>query len=106
MSTVKIVKGFPLQLNIGVTDDDTPIDINDGNWTVTAELHYQTRHGTKPFDISPDVNGLGVQISLTDTQTSQLNHLGTGYILSIRAYKNDQTVFLKTDVPVSVTDDL
>lgn len=107
MSSIKIVKGYPLQFNIGMTNDGTPVDINDGTWSISAELRYQTKTGTKaPFDILTETNGLGVQVFLTGDQTSQLNHLGTGYVLIIRASKIDQTTFLKSEVTVSIIDDL
>jgi hypothetical protein len=106
MSSILIVKGFPIRFNVGVTSDDVPVDINDGTWNSTVELRYQTKTGPKPFDITTVPNGLALEVILDGTQTSLLDHLGTGYVLVIRASKIDQTTFLKSEVQVHVQDDL
>lgn len=106
-NNILIVKGFPIQFNVGVTDaNNNVVDINDGTWSTTVELHYQSKTGAQPFSITPTINGNAVQVNLDGTQTSQLDHLGTGYILVIRAQKIDQTTFLKTHIQVDVKDDL
>lgn len=106
MSAIKVYKGFPLSALVRIKDDDTTVNVNDGTWTVSAELHYQVKNGPKPFDITLTPVGSTLVFSLTDEQTRALSHLGTGYLLIISASKNDDTVFIENSVPVSVVDGL
>jgi hypothetical protein len=106
MSAIKVVKGFPLSALIRIKDDDTTVNVNDGTWDVSAELHYQTEKGPTPFDITLSPNGFTNLFELTVEQTNLLSHLGTGYVLVIKAYKDDNTVFIENSVPVSVVDGL
>lgn len=106
MSAIKVFKGFPLSALIRIKDDGTTLNVNDGTWTVSAALHYQVKNGPQPFAITLTPNGFTNLFSLTDVQTSSLNHLGTGYVLVVSASKNDDTVFIENSVPVSVVDGL
>lgn len=106
MSSIKIVKGFPISALIRVLDDGTTVNVNDGTWAVEAKLHYQTKTGPTPFDITLTPNGFSNIFALTAEQTDTLSHLGTGYVLVIKANKIDDTVFIENSVPVSVVDGL
>lgn len=108
MSTINITKGYPVNLTIGVSDDnDNPVNLNDGTWTVDAELHYQTSVGPMaPFSLVPTPSANSIVIAISANQTNSLDHLGTGYVLLIRANKNDETIFLKTKIQMSVDQDV
>jgi hypothetical protein len=106
MSSIRIAKGYPKSFLIRLKSDDVIVNINDGTWTVTAELRYQTKNGAAPFTLTPVVSGSVQRVDLTNQQTSQLSHLGTGYILVTKFTKNDNSVFIENEVPVSVTDGL
>lgn len=106
MSSINIIKGLPVSLLVNVKNGTTSVNVNDGTWTTTTELRYQTKVGPKPFDLTVIPTGNALLVQIANTQTSQLNHLGTGYVLVIRAVKNDATVNIKNEIPVSVRDDL
>jgi hypothetical protein len=106
MSAIRIAKGYPISLLVSVNNDGTPINLNDGTWTYSASLHYQTKEGPIPFDISTTISNEAFLVELANTQTSQLNHLGTGYVLVIDAFKIDQTAYIQEEILVSVTDGL
>lgn len=106
MSSIRVVKGYPKSLLIRLKTDGVETNLNDGTWTVVTELRFQTKTGAKPFEITPVVSGLNVTISLTSVQTSQLSHVSTGYVLVVKASKTDESAFIESVVPVSVTNGL
>jgi hypothetical protein len=106
MSSIRIVKGYPKSLIIHLLNDGTDVNLNDGTWTVSVSLPYQVKGGPVPFPITAIPNGNTVQIDLDSTQTSQLSHLGSGYVLVVNASKSDNTVFLENSVQVNVTNGL
>jgi hypothetical protein len=106
MSAIRVYKGFPFSALIRIKDDDTTVNVNDGTWTIEAFLYYQVKNGPKPFDIILTESGSTLLFSLTDEQTSSLSHLGTGYLLVVRASKNDDTIFIENSIPVSVVNGL
>lgn len=102
----RIVKGLPFSIYISMANDDVPVNLNDSTWQTTAELHYQTQQGAEPFSLTLTPAGNGHVIDISSDQTSTLDHKSTGYVFVIRASKLDQTVNLKSVVPVSVVDDI
>jgi hypothetical protein len=106
LSAIRIVKGYPISFLITVTSNSTPVDVNDGHWDTTVSLHYQTKVGPTPFDITPTPTGGQLLVDLDNTQTNQLNHLGTGYVLVVKAIKDDGTVNIQNEIPVAVKNDL
>jgi hypothetical protein len=106
MSAIRIAKGYPISLLISVKQDGTLVNVNDGTWTYNVSLHFQTYNGPIPFNILSVANGSRIQVDLDDIQTTQLNHLSTGYVLVVSCSKNDGSAFIKNEVPVSVTDGL
>lgn len=106
MSTIKVVKGYPISALVRVKDDGTSVNVNDGTWEVAVSLHYQTKTGPSPFAITLTPNGFSSLFDLTVEQTASLNHLGTGYVLLVQASKTDDTVFIENEIPVSVVDGL
>jgi hypothetical protein len=106
MSTIRIVKGFPITLLVRVKNDDTTVDVNDGTWNISAELRYQTKSGPKPFDIVLTPLDTALSLELASNQTTLLNHLGSGYVIVVKANKTDNTVFIENIIAVSVSDGL
>lgn len=104
MSSIRIVKGYPISLLITVKNDDVAVNVNDSTWTNTVELRYQTKTGAKPFDLTVGTSGSQLTVDIDNTQTPQLDHLGTGYVLLIKCIKNDGTVTIQNEIPVTVTD--
>ncbi len=106
MSAIRIIKGLPLSFLVRLKDDGVSVNVNDGSWTVSAALRYQTDKGAIPFEITLIPVGSDNRIELTNEQTTSLNHLGSGYVLVVNASKNDGTVHLKTQTAVTVQNGL
>lgn len=106
MSSIRIIKGYPISLLVEADQSNTSIDLNDGSWATTVELRWQTDKGPKPFEIVSTPTGNGHVIDLTTEQTNQLKTSGTGYVIVIRLNKDNGEVILKNTIPVRVTDDL
>jgi len=102
----KIVKGLPASFLVTVNNNGTPVNVNDGSWTVTANLKYQTINGTEPFPISISPSGNGSLLEITSLQTNMLDASGVGYILVFRASKTDETINLRSITQVSVVSDV
>lgn len=106
MSAIRIIKGLPLSFIVRLKDDGVSVNVNDGTWTVTAALRYQTDKGTEPFAITLTPTGSDNLVELTNEQTLTLNHLGSGYVLVVNASKIDGTIHLKTQTAVTVQNGL
>jgi hypothetical protein len=106
MSVIQIVKGLPISTLIRLKNDTTTVNLNDGTWTVSAALHYQTKNGPEPFPLTLTPSGSTLTFALDASQTTQLNHLGTGYLLAIKVTALDDSVFIENFVQVSVVDGL
>ena len=102
----KVVKGLPASFGIFVKDDDTYINLNDGDWEVDVSLRYQTKEGPEPFPISATPTGNGFLIELTPEETATLNHRGSGYIIVVKANTLDNLTNLRSTIRVNVVDDL
>lgn len=106
MSAIKIIKGMPISLLVGLTSSNTSVDLNDGTWTTTIDLRFQTSKGAIPFAVNATPTGNSVVIDLTSEQTTTLDHKGTGYVFVIRTSKVDGTVNISNILNVSVVNEL
>lgn len=108
MRNIKVIKNLPLQLFIRIENDGHIINFNDGEWSVDAQLKYQSVTGPAPFEVDYDVSPTGnaLILELTEEQTGQLNHKGTGYILIVRAEKSDNTVSIRNAYQMQVVEDV
>jgi hypothetical protein len=104
MKSVKVTRGQNLTLLVSLKNGNTAVNVNDGQWTVSTELRYQTPKGAMPFELTPTVANNSLLIEFTEQQTSSLTLAGTGYVLVVKADKNDGTVNLINSIPVSVVD--
>ena len=106
MSDIQIVKGLPISLLIGLTQNNVPVAINDGQWNVEVMLRQGTVTGPEIFPIISTPADNSLLIELTSEQTQQLRTDVSGYVLVVRASRLDDTVFLRNVLRVSVLNDI
>lgn len=106
MSSIKITKGLPISLLIGVTQNDAQVALNDSTWTTTIQLKHQTESGPEPFVLTTSTAGNGYLVEISSEQTANLSHISSSYLLIIKSNKNDETVYLRNSIPISVVNDL
>lgn len=102
----KIIKGLPASFLVTIKDNGRQINLNDSTWTSNASLKFQTIDGSEPFSVNCSASGNGMLVSLTGSQTAQLNSAGTGYVLIVRSSKNDETINLRSVINLVVLDDV
>jgi len=106
MSVIKFIRGQDIGFLVSFIDDGTTIDVSDGTWYAQASLRYQTDRGPSPFDLTTSLTANGAQFEISSQNTAMLRTDGTGYVLIIRASKNDGSLTLTTLVDVKVEDDI
>lgn len=106
MSSIRIIKGLPLSLLVGVSANTTPVNLNDTTWNTQIELKYQTAKGTSPFVLTKTPSGNGYLVEITGVQSAGLEHKGSGYVLIIRASKTDSSINIRNVFSVSVSEDV
>lgn len=107
MSILKIIKGDPFSMLVGLSNDDTSVNLHSGTWTANVAITYQTKDGASPFSINLTPSGNSFLIELTGEQTALLSTKGAGYVLSVLVENHDDaTIKLKNYVRVVVIDDL
>lgn len=96
-----------MSIHLKEESSNTAVDLNDGTWNVAATMNFQTEKGRPvEFPLVPTASNNVVNIYISREQTTTLSHLGNGYMLTIRISNTDDTVFIKNQVQVNVTDDL
>jgi len=104
MQNIKITKGETLSLFLACNSGNTVININDGTWTNEVKLRYQTPKGTEVSGLLIEAANTGLLVSLTSDQTNTLDSRSSGYILTFKSSKNDNTVVIKNTIQATVVD--
>lgn len=102
----KIIKGIPASFAVFIKNDGEYVDLNDGNWDVDITLRINTIDGDAVSGLLVEESDEGFIVSLTDIQTSELDHRSTGYVLVIKASTLDKLTNFRSIVKVIVQDDI
>lgn len=102
----KIIKGIPASFAVFIKNKKQYVDLNDGTWDVDISLRHNTVDGVAVSELLVEPSDEGFIVSLTEEQTSKLDHRGTGYCLVVKASTKDKITNLRSVAKVIVQNDI